>query len=46
MVIENDKPVVTLNDVVAGTMDKSKNDATPKGVWYVLVIKEFGSSVV
>ena len=35
-VVENDKPVVTLDDVVTGTADKNKNDATPKGVWYVL----------
>lgn len=35
-VVENDKVAVTLDDVVTGTADKNKDDATPVGVWYVL----------
>lgn len=35
-VYKDNKPVVTLNNVVTGTADKSKDDATPTGVWYIM----------
>lgn len=36
-IYKNNKPVVTINDVVTGTMTTSKgdSDATPTGVWYI-----------
>lgn len=35
-VVKDGKPVVTLDDVVTGTTDPAKNDATPTGVWYIM----------
>ena len=35
-VYKDNKPVVTLNNVVTGTVDKAKDDATPAGVWYIM----------
>lgn len=35
-VIKDNKPIVTLDDVVTGTTDPKKNDATPTGVWYIM----------
>lgn len=36
-IYKNNKPVVTINDVVTGTVTTSKgnSDATPTGVWYI-----------
>lgn len=34
-VIKDGNPVVTLDDVVTGTADKSKDDTTPTGVYYL-----------
>lgn len=35
-VIRDGKAAVTLNDVVTGTNDKNKDDATPTGVYYIM----------
>ena len=35
-IIKDNQPVVTLNDIVTGTADASKNDATPTGVYYIM----------
>lgn len=35
-IIKDNQPAVTLNDVVTGTADASKNDATPTGVYYIM----------
>lgn len=35
-VYKDNQPVVTLDDVVTGTADPKADDATPKGVWYIM----------
>lgn len=35
-VYKDDQPVVVLDDVVTGTADPKADDATPKGVWYIM----------
>lgn len=35
-VYKNNQPVVVLDDVVTGTADPKADDATPKGVWYIM----------
>lgn len=35
-IYKDGQPVVTLDDVVTGTADPKADDATPKGVWYIM----------